>query len=323
MIRYLSLFACLAFSSAAQNLPIRFQDKAADGKIEVYAGSELFTAYLFDSDHSIKKPVLYPVISPEGNFVSRGWPLDPREGERTDHPHHIGIWFNHGDVNGNDFWNNSYERDLTKRHYGIIHHTGVKKIKEGKKSGELITTADWFDFEGKKLIEEESKYTFSATENLRIIDREITLKAATDLLFADNKEGMIALRLAKELEHADPKVNYTPSGEYTNDLGIKGTEVWGKRSEWMRLTGQIRDENLTVAIFDHPDNHNFPGHWHARGYGLYAVNNIGSDVFTKGVEVSDISVPEGGKIKFKYRIIIASKHLTEDEMVEAALQFQK
>ena len=29
-----------------------------------------------------------------------GFPLDPRPGERVDHPHHVGLWFNYGDVNG-------------------------------------------------------------------------------------------------------------------------------------------------------------------------------------------------------------------------------
>ncbi len=39
--------------------------------------------------------------------VTRGWPLQPRPGERTDHPHHDGLWFNYSNLNGFDFWNNS------------------------------------------------------------------------------------------------------------------------------------------------------------------------------------------------------------------------
>ncbi|MGR3811244.1 DUF6807 domain-containing protein [Jiulongibacter sp. NS-SX5] len=313
----------LSYFASAQNQPISFKEVPSEDKIEVYAGKDLFTAFLFDSDNSIKKPVLYPVLSPEGNFITRGWPLNPREGERTDHPHHVGIWFNHGDINGNDFWNNSYERDQTKRHYGTVVHTAVKKVKGGKKEGNIIAQADWNDFEGKTLIKEESKYTFKATKDYRIIDREITLQAVEDVLIADNKEGMIAIRLARELEHFDPKRDYQPTGNYTNDMGIEGTDVWSKRSEWMRLTGKIGDEDITLAIFDHPDNYNFPGHWHARGYGLFAVNNIGSEIFSKGTEVTDYTLNEGMKLKFKYRILISSKHLTEDEMVEAARAFKE
>ena len=39
---------------------------------------------------------------------SRGFPLEPRPGERVDHPHpQRGSWLNYGSVNGVDFWNNS------------------------------------------------------------------------------------------------------------------------------------------------------------------------------------------------------------------------
>lgn len=309
----------LALPSWAQ---IHFVEKPAEDKVEVYVGDQLFTALLFDSDTTIKKPVLYPILSPGNHFITRGWPKDPRPGERTDHPHHVGMWLNMGDVNGNDFWNNSYERDHSKNRYGTIVFTGLKKKKEGKKGGELVLTADWLDHAGVKLLEEETTYFFSASDQARIIDRTTILKAVENVLIADNKEGLFAIRLAKELEHPDPKMDYTPTGEYTNDLGVKGTDVWGKRSEWMRLTGNLDGEEVTVAMFDHPDNPNFPGHWHARGYGLYAINNVGSDVFTKGAEISDLSLPAGAKTTFRYRVIIASRHLTEDEMIELAQDFQ-
>ena len=55
----------------------------------------------------LKKPVLYPLRSAKGTVVTRGFPLEPRPGERVDHPHHVGLWFNYGDVNGVDFWNNA------------------------------------------------------------------------------------------------------------------------------------------------------------------------------------------------------------------------
>jgi hypothetical protein len=50
---------------------------------------------------------LYPLIADGGITVTRGYPLEPRPGERVDHPHHAGLWFNYGEVNGFDFWNNS------------------------------------------------------------------------------------------------------------------------------------------------------------------------------------------------------------------------
>ena len=78
------------------------------GKVDVFVDGGLFTSYLYtDTLPVLKKPVLYPIVSANGLTITRGFPLDPRPGERTDHPHHIGMWLNYGDVNGLDFWNNS------------------------------------------------------------------------------------------------------------------------------------------------------------------------------------------------------------------------
>jgi hypothetical protein len=51
-----------------------------------------FTAYIYPDN--LKKPVLYPLRTATGRAVTRGFPLEPRPGERADHPHHVGLWFN-------------------------------------------------------------------------------------------------------------------------------------------------------------------------------------------------------------------------------------
>ena len=76
--------------------------------VDIMVDGKLFTSYIFsDSIPVLKKPVLYPIVAASGVTITRGFPLQPRSGERIDHPHHIGAWFNYGDVNGLDFWNNS------------------------------------------------------------------------------------------------------------------------------------------------------------------------------------------------------------------------
>ena len=74
-------------------------------RVDVTIDGKPFTSYIWPS--TLKKPVLYPLRTAKGTLVTRGFPLDPRQGERVDHPHHVGMWLNHGDVNGLDFWNNS------------------------------------------------------------------------------------------------------------------------------------------------------------------------------------------------------------------------
>jgi len=80
----------------------------AEQKVDVMVDGKLFTSFLYtDKLNVLKKPVLYPLISANNITVTRGYPINPRPKERTDHPHHIGTWLNYGDVNGLDFWNNS------------------------------------------------------------------------------------------------------------------------------------------------------------------------------------------------------------------------
>src|SRR6266700_3307940 len=83
----------------------------AQRRVDVLVDGKPFTSYIYPT--TLKKPTLYPVRSASGAVVTRGWPLEPRPGERVDHPHQVGLWFDHGDVNGLDFWNNS---DAILRH---------------------------------------------------------------------------------------------------------------------------------------------------------------------------------------------------------------
>jgi hypothetical protein len=88
----------------------------AHRRVDITIDGQPFTSYLWPT--SLKKPVLFPLIAPGGTVVTRGYPLTPHAGERVDHPHHAGMWFNYGNVNGFDFWNNSdatIRRDTSSR----------------------------------------------------------------------------------------------------------------------------------------------------------------------------------------------------------------
>jgi hypothetical protein len=105
----------------------------AEQRVDVLVGGKPFTAYIWPN--SLKKPVLYPLRTASGATVTRGYPLEPRAGERVDHPHHAGLWFNYGDVNGLDFWNNSTAikaEDAPKM--GTIVHRSVGETTSGRLS---------------------------------------------------------------------------------------------------------------------------------------------------------------------------------------------
>src|SRR6187402_1893017 len=127
-------------TSQAQNQPVKIV-KAVDGKkINVLIAGKLFTSFLYPDN--LEKPVLYPLIAANGTEVSRGFPLNTKAGDPTDHPHHIGLWLNYENVNGLDFWNNSYAIPAPKKkQYGWIRTEKVQT--ESGRQGKLIYSANW------------------------------------------------------------------------------------------------------------------------------------------------------------------------------------
>ncbi|MEX2403051.1 MAG: PmoA family protein [Balneolales bacterium] len=288
--------------------------KEDQSKVDVYFGGELFTSYLYSG--SYKKPVLYPLNTVNGTPVTRGYPLAPRVGEQEDHPHQFGLWLNYGDVNGLDFWNNSDARPAENRsQYGTIYHKAIDHIHSGDDQGELSVTMEWQGPDGEVLLEENTTFIFRETEHTRSVDRKTTLHAVNqEVSLKDNKEGMIGIRMARELEHPDQ--NGDATGMYKSSEGLSGNDVWGTRAKWMNLSGRINDENVSVAILDHPDNVGYPTYWHARGYGLFAANPLGMKEMSGGKEELNYGLQTGESITFNYRIIIYSGEKVLDEQLE-------
>src|SRR5215510_8915820 len=111
-------------------------------QVNVLYNGKLLTAYCyFDSS---RKPVLFPVNTVDGITVTRSYPFQMIAGERTDHPHHTGIWLNYESVNGLDFWNNSTAIAPEKRdHYGTIKHEAIAFKNASRKKATLLTYASW------------------------------------------------------------------------------------------------------------------------------------------------------------------------------------
>ncbi|WP_439559563.1 PmoA family protein, partial [Dyadobacter sp.] len=321
----LATFSLTAWAGVANAQKVDLVKNEKEKKVEVKIDGKPFTSYYYPGESVLKKAVLYPVHTAKGTVITRGWPLDPRAGERVDHPHHVGIWLNYEDVNGNDYWNNSDAVDHAKRAYGTILHTGITSVKSGKDKGELTVTADWVDKDGKLTLKEVTKYIFSGKGDHRLIDRSTTLTAVLDeVAMPDIKDGMYAIRVARELELPSNKPeiftdasgiatkvpvmnNEGITGNYRNSNGIEGEAVWGKRAIWCNLTGKIKDENISVAIIDHPKNVGYPAYWHARGYGLFAVNPLGMKALSDGKEVLNFKLKKGESTTFRYRMVIASE----------------
>ena len=325
----------VAFSQPVKPQKVEFKNQEKDKKIEVFIDGKFFTAFIYPDN--MEKQALYPIVSTSGKIITRGYPMQPRPFERTDHPHHVGLWLNFGDVNGLDFWNNSFAvKPEDKPKFGTIKFKKI--ISENPKKGELVTSSAWVDVNNKVLLNEETTFIFSGKSNIRTIERTSKLIAVQQVTFTDCKEGLIGLRLdrafeepatkpvklldASGIETQEPVLhNDGVNGVYRNAEGIKGSDVWGKRSRWVALRAEKEGEVITVVIFDNPKNPNYPAWSHARGYGLFAINNIGGRAFDKNAEAVKIVLNPGENIAFKHKIVIGGD-LTDAEINGIADKFK-
>jgi hypothetical protein len=315
----------------AQERGVRIVKNEASRRVDVFIDGQPFTSYVWPE--VLTKPVLYPLRSAQGTIVTRGFPLDPRPGERVDHPHHAGLWFNYGDVNGVDFWNNSTALPPEERRkMGSIVQRGISSTHDGKDRGELEVATDWIMPDGQPILRELTTYIFHAGPNLRAVDRITTLTALDKrVVFHDNKEGLIGLRVRRELEQPsnEPLVftdangrptalkvldNTGVTGSYRSSEGKTGDAVWGTRGRWTMLTGKVDQESVTLVILDHPKNTGFPTYWHARGYGLFAANPLGQEIFSNGKEKLNFTLEPKQSVTFRYRVLILSDPTTPDQV---------
>ena len=87
-----------------------------------------------------------------------------------------------------------------KKHlYGWIKTDKIIETSNGDK-GVLSYHANWINQKNEVLLEETTKFEFSGTPHWRIIDRSTTLKANTNILFADAKDGMLGSELRMTLQ---------------------------------------------------------------------------------------------------------------------------
>ena len=309
----------------------------AQRRVDITIDGKPFTSFVWPT--TLKKPTLFPLITADGITLTRGFPLEPRPGERVDHPHHAGLWFNYGNANGFDFWNNSDAiKPENRSKMGDVVFKKILRARSGSSSGELDVEATWVTGQNQPILEQTTHYVFSGRNGVRVIDQIITLKALDRVVFHDDKEGLLGMRVAHFLESAMEKGGVftdasgkptqvaaadTPgaTGVYLTSEGIRGDAAWGTRGRWCALTGHTEDHTVTIGIFDHPQNPGFPTYWHARGYGLFAANPLGRSIFDPKQPPLTFTIEKDQTATFRYRVVLYSSDAKPDELNREADSF--
>lgn len=277
-----------ALGQAAARVELR--DDPARSRVAVTIDGRPFTEYRFGSEFA-DKPVFYPVMSPNGARVNREYPMVGQvPGESADHPHHQSMFFAYDEVNGTNFWNP--EKSARR----------IAHVRTARESGAALTTAlSWTNTDGVVLLDEAKRVTFGGGTDVFWMTHDITLTARVPVTMGDTKEGAFAIRLNDTLKEAGG------SGRYINAEGLEtAANVWGKTSAWVAIRGAVADargvHEVTVAMFAAASSHNSPPYWHARDYGLFAVNPFGRKAFDSRAETRRTELGVGDRVRLRFQL---------------------
>ena len=277
--------------------------------------AKLFTRYTTHSGPN--KPFFYPILTPDGQAMTRRWPMEPDAKDSHEHPHHRGLWFTHGDINGIDFWS---EQEDPKVKLGKTIAKGFENARDGSVFGSFRTRTEWRAPDNKLMATDVRDVRVYTIGDDRILDFEVTIKPEGEpLVWGDTKEGMFGLRVPDALAPNPDKSAHldAPTGHIESASGLKDAAVWGKPNAWVDYYGPIGGKTYGVAIFDNPQNLRHPETWHARDYGLFTVNPFGLHDFKLGEKgAGAYTQPADQTLTFRYRLLFHAGDTTSAHVAE-------
>ena len=303
-------------ATATCSAQVRFS--RTEGEIGIQIDGRPFSTLHFGPRTT--KPFLHPLRTADGTIVTRAYPMEDVEGESKDHPHHRGLWFSHGDVNGIDFWANepTQEPTSTKGRIVLRDASSIEVTPRDVKgeSGESVAGGTgqvriffaWTTRDGTVLLTEDRTMVFHAESKNRVVDFDLRLTAqAEHVTLGDTKEGTFALRVATPMEESHELAQgLRRTGTILSADGRAGEhQVWGTRSPWVDYSGVIEGKRVGIAVFDHPENPRHPTYWHVRSYGLFAANMFGLRHFLSDPSADgSLRLRRGDLLRFRYRVVI-------------------
>ena len=227
-------------TSPETRLSIR-QDEQT-GRISVFRGqaSEPLVVQNAGSDF---RPYLHPIMAPDGEGV-----LTQHSPEH--HPHQTGLYWGFTRVNGRDFF-----------HHPEASHWRQVSATVMEAAGDVVrwqTVYDLLDETGTPMLRETQDWSMRAPEGKIVLDLEWTGEARTDLTIGEYSYGGLFLRMPWR---------QGIRGEVVNAARQRNQQAEGKRALWVDVGMEIegREDPAHIALFDHPQNADFPQTWRVDG----------------------------------------------------------
>ncbi|MDO5554240.1 MAG: PmoA family protein [Planctomycetia bacterium] len=351
------LLSFLASCPVLAESPHSWSASAKDGQvIRICENGTFFADYRNNVDGT---PILWPVCSRDGLLMTRAYPMinavDPQTESGTmanifanaraalpteamDHPHHRSIWFNHGNVNGADFWALEKQTRI---------ETEVLSQKADESGVTITTQGRWFDeAKGTVTCTDYRTIRFGTTQcgdrTVRYIDFDVTVIASQgEVTFGDTKEGSFGIRVPGTMDvTATKRLNQEEKangwgGKIRNSTGQEDEAAWGQQADWVDYSGPIparlTDEQLAnvpngaadfpltqggIVVMNHPKSFRYPTWWHVRTYGLFAANPFGMKDFENDTPGADgtLRLASGESFSLGYRVLLYDGTLTREQI---------
>jgi hypothetical protein len=277
-------------SATAASAAAALAADAGQQPLDIRVGDQIATSFYYGD--SWDKPFLYPIRTVSGKVLSRGFPIEPHEGDSKDHLWHRGMWYGHANINGADFWReqgHDKTARLMPRSKPQVSGSGVSvDLAMLPPSGTSIGTV-------------REQFRIADHGRIRLLDATMTIlaDARQSLKFGDSDDGGFAFRLSEAFRE-------DRGAQLRNSEGLSGTkQIWGKPARWVDYSAVIDGVPAGVAMLDHPGNLRHPSRWHARGYSLNAANPFALKSFTNDESADgSYTLPAGQKLVLRYRTVI-------------------
>lgn len=236
---YLLVFAlCQAPLVGQSKTILRIQQDEKTRRIDVYRenGKE---PILTQNALEDVRPYLHPIVAPDGKGLLT-------EYRPSHHPHQMGIFWGFKLVNGRDFfmqWDGDHYRRVSAN---VVRQKG-QQVK-------WQTVYDMLDEQRNTVMTETQNWSMQEQSGKYMLDLEWRGEAKIDLTLGKYFVGGLFVRMPWR---------EGMRGDAVNAVGQRNKEAEGQRAIWLDLGLQVegRDDLAHIAIFDHPDNSEFPVQW--------------------------------------------------------------
>lgn len=249
------------------------------------------------------KPFFHPVHGPDG-IVTRGEVFD-NEG----HPFHHGIWMAYGtmEAEGTNMWSESGLVQPRRGMTGRMEHETFELIRYGRVFAEFRERLIYRKPDGYPFAREHrSVRIYRPDANTQYIDWQVRLEEPDD---KGPRTMTFSARVAPSMRVRDLS-NRTP--EHPMGIPLQNPGRIAKGEGWADFSGPVERGWNGLALFDHPDNPDYPKEPFATEYGTFT--GLG-----RPYPVS--SAARGGVAELRYRAYIHAGDADEGRVAQVMMEY--